>query len=214
MFFCRYDNSERNLHADVWKITETIEELSSLVADEEQLTYANEAFCGEKRRREWLATRLLARRMFGENISIEYESSGRPYINAKGFISISHTNDYVAVAYSCDIPVGVDIERRDRDMSRSAARFVDEEELDAMDAVRRNDSLLLHWSVKEAVYKITGNLGGSFRDNIKIAPFRLENRGVLNVFLQGVDFVYENFTVEYFFEQDFVIVLCYPLINE
>ena len=97
MLFYKKESADKRWQFAVWEITETVEELSSLVADEALVAFADTNFGGDKRKREWLATRLLLRELMGAEVYVEYDSAGRPFINGGPFVSISHTDGFAAI---------------------------------------------------------------------------------------------------------------------
>ncbi len=194
----------------VWKITETVEELSSLVDDIAMLSYANEHFAGVKRRSEWLATRLLVKELLGSDVQIEYDASGKPYIKGVTSVSISHTDGFVAVVLSYNLQVGIDVERRNRCLDATYMRFMNEKELPALECENRNDVMLVHWTAKEALFKIVGNLGGSFKENILLSRFALKKKGIVELRLHNIEHSCNRYMVEYHINDMFVLSLCYP----
>ena len=192
----------------VWRITETADELSLLV-DEGSAAYARDAFTSEKRRAEWLAVRaVLARKLPGARIV--YDDAGKPLLEgAHGHLSISHTDGYAVVAFSPGCEVGVDVEPVSRDVLSVSRRFMPQELLGALPPAERNRMALLNWCAKEALYKITGDLGGNFKDNILVDGFGLEDEGRVALSLVGVDCPGEPFYVaDYSFYDDLLVVLC------
>lgn len=194
----------------VWEITETVEELSSLVNDAAIVSYANEHFAGIKRRSEWLATRLLVKELLGKNTQIEYDQTGKPYIKDIPSISISHTDGYAAVIISYNLQVGIDIERRNRCLNETYKRFMSEQECAMLEYKNRNDLMLVHWTAKEALFKIVGNLGGTFKDNISLSRFKYEKNGEVNLCLHNVIATHYTYKVEFSVNEMFVLSICYP----
>lgn len=79
---------------------------------------------------------------------IEKAPSGKPYFLGEGlFLSPSHTEDFYAVAFA-PFPIGLDVEREDREKKRVAEKYFDEEE--------SRFSFSFVWTAKEAVTKLTG----------------------------------------------------------
>lgn len=167
----------------VWKITETAEELSSLVASES----AAEAILlrGEQRRREWLAVRALLPLLCGDGARIVYDANGKPLLeNAEGFISISHTRGYALLAHSADVPFGVDVELADRSVSAVSSRFMDRADVGQLYPHEAEKAMLQRWCVCEALFKLVGDVGGTYKDNIFMPlPFPAGG-GELNVSLR------------------------------
>lgn len=193
----------------VWKITETADELSLLVPSE-QACYARETFASEKRRAEWLAVRAIVAQQFGDKARVVYDVAGKPSIeDVTGYISVSHTKGYAVVAFSRECEVGVDVELVSRDVLPVAGRFMPAESLDVFPSVERNKVALLNWCAKEALFKITGDLGGNFKDNISVGELGSGERGRVTLTLTGVDCPSEPlFVADYSFCEELLVVLC------
>ena len=193
----------------LWKITETADELSCLVP-EEQAFYAREAFASVKRRAEWLAVRAILALKFGGRVQIVYDGAGKPLLDGvAGYVSVSHTKGYAVVAFSRDSEVGVDVELTSRDVMSVAGRFMPAESLDVYPPVERNRVALLNWCAKEALFKITGDLGGNFKENISVGNFELKACGRLPLSLVEVDCPGEPlYVADYSFNDDLLVVLC------
>lgn len=96
---------------------------------------------------EWMAKTILAE-MSGtplEEIHLLRTEKGKPYAEGLPFFSITHSDEYVAVAVS-DRPVGIDMERLRPADPRLAERI-------GADPTR----FFEEWTAKEAHYKIYGN---------------------------------------------------------
>lgn len=193
----------------VWKITETADELSLLVPGE-QSCYARETFASEVRRAEWLAVRAIVAQQFGYKACVVYDVAGKPSIEgASGYISVSHTKGYAAVAFSRECEVGVDVELMSRDVLSVAARFMHVESLDLLPPVKRNRVALVNWCAKEALFKITGDLGGNFKDNISVGELGEGETGHVALTLMGVEYPDEPlFVADYSFCEELLVVLC------
>ena len=112
-----FENLKSFCNAEIffWHIKEGCNELSEYIADNGTLlSEAKRRFKSESRQREWLATRALLHSTQYKGETILYNDNGKPYLAGNNrHISISHTNEYVAIAVS-DYPIGIDIERADR----------------------------------------------------------------------------------------------------
>ncbi len=95
-----------------------------------------------------------ARKRFGIEPPVEYEYSenGKPHLKdpANGYMSISHAGLAGACAIF-DYPVGIDIERSDRDVTRIMKRLLSPNEA-ATNEMRPLDI----WCIKESYVKMTG----------------------------------------------------------
>lgn len=121
-----------------------------------------QAFAIEKRRREFLLGRAVARQLVGERLELEpskaplktAESGAVDVAGASLFVSIAHSGDQ-AVAAVADRAVGVDLERV-RERRSGLHRFVlhpDEHRLFDDLPLERHRTLILAWTLKEAVLK-------------------------------------------------------------
>lgn len=168
----------------IWHITETAEELRSLLATDRYDAQLAEKRC-EARRAEWLAVRLLIAQVLGADKTIAYHPSGRPYlIDGSWHISVSHTRGYAAIAYHRTRSVGVDIEHISPRVERIAPRFTRPEEeayIEPHDECERMMYHLINWSVKEALYKLADNVAAAdFRAVFSIRPYVLGECGSLS----------------------------------
>ena len=155
-----------------WGLTEPSEELLQWVtltaADMELL----QAFRIEKRRREWLASRLLVKTVTGIDPVISYLPNGKPYLQKPHqHISISHTNDLAVVVLHPGHQVAVDVEMITPRVTKVADRFLHASEV-AM--IPLGDALLwqtLIWCAKEALFKYYGQQAIDFKQHFRVMPF-------------------------------------------
>lgn len=114
---------------------------------------------GSRRRLEVLAVRRALKELLGEEYEVLYDELGAPRLaNNSKHISISHTNDYVAVIADEQSPVGIDIERRGTRVQKVVSHFLRPEELELLSQTGDMDlALHLAWSAKEAAYKVLGH---------------------------------------------------------
>ncbi len=135
----------------VWQKSETVAELLAMLSlcDFEKDEY--NLIANDRRRTEWLATRLLLNRMLGVHSMIHHNESGKPYLQEnKSFISISHSPNMVAVMVS-DANVGIDIEQIRPRVTKVRSKFLTGNELDWCVT---DEQHTLVWTVKEAAYKL------------------------------------------------------------
>lgn len=171
----------------IWHITESPDTLYALLAT----TKYDTQLAGKKneaRRAEWLAVRLLVKELFGSEAEVAYHPTGRPYLKgADTYISISHTRDYAAVAYSTAGPIGLDIERISDRVERIAHRFTSTDEAAYIDTHGQQDRPMYHlinWSAKETLYKLLDDTRmADFKAAFHIAPYTLASKGMLDATL-------------------------------
>lgn len=167
-----------NLTVAVWKVDETVEQLRSMFHQFSVYEEGFARFSAEKRKQEWLAVRVLLKEMLGEEKSIAYLPSGKPYLeDGSMHVSFSHTHGYVAVALHPSAEVGVDIEQYGTRVQRVASRFIREDEKVSIASGDEIVGLLLHWSAKETMFKLMDDQGVDFIDHLRVLPFQLEKSG-------------------------------------
>lgn len=131
----------------LWRVTESEQVLAGFTQSNIELPANHE------RRLERLATMALLKSQ-GLPIVYSYDKWGRPFFaDSDVNFSVSHTNGLVAVAYSSDIFVGIDVERISRNFERVLKKI-----LTAREACHAGnysqEHLALIWSAKEAIYKL------------------------------------------------------------
>ena len=190
----------------VWHIAESDEWLLSQLPAVERDVAAS--LGGGRRRSEWAATRLLLRELLGAGTAVVYDACGKPSLAAGGNVSISHTRGYAAVALCENDSVGLDIELCDRVVGVAKERFLREGELDDYQPGQRNAAALLRWTASEALFKLVGDLGGNYRDNILLEhKTPLQPAGALEMSVVGLN-CNDSFCLNYIFDAPFLLSLC------
>ena len=161
----------------IWELTESELELGTLVP----------ACCGllgslmrENRRKERLAVQALLCKLFGDDVRLDHDLNGRPFLpNKPDHVSIAHTQRFVVVMSHPVRRVGVDIERLDRNFSTVEARALAPCERSYLSSERRPLQLAILWSAKEAFFKYISQEKIDFATQMEIEPFIPEEFGVL-----------------------------------
>ena len=193
----------------VCRFEESFPELSALCDDASLVEYALGHFSNEKRRCEWLAARILVKKLLGSCAEVGYSADGKPrLLDGSRYISISHTTGYVAVALHTECCVGVDVEAVGTKVLGLCKRFLSAEEIDTIDKNNELTAILLHWSAKESFYKIVGNKGGSFAENFMVTPFVVGQSGDFFISYTYKGVLVKKLRVNYFVEKDYVFTLC------
>ena len=177
---------EESLSADtcmaLWKIEETAQQLEEqLQLKSHELTFLR-SLIGEKRNLQWLATRVLLRKMLNtqDYIDLRTDENGKPYLeNNSHHISLSHSFGYAAVIISESNKVGIDIEIIKPKIENIAHKFLNNNEILFVGKENRVEQLYVCWCAKEALYKLNGERETSFKDNIYLQPFNYQNTGCL-----------------------------------
>lgn len=183
----------------VWKITESEDELramTSIPTDElEEISYIK----SESLRKQKLAVRALLDVMFEEKVYLSHHDNGRPYIeNCVTNISISHTDNYVAVILNDIEDVGIDIEALSRDFSAVEKKALSEDEIDDLeDDETRNKQLAIYWCAKEAIFKKFSQYNLDFAEQIEVERFHPRSEGELEATFTDKDGYQEDIKLEY-----------------
>lgn len=119
------------------------------------------------RQREYVATRILRTINFG-NEPILYSKIGAPYIKGEGFISISHANHVVGMAYCSNFQVGLDLEPIHKKVMRVKHKFLSENEIQETNTSSVEEMIKV-WSGKEALYKLAGRKQIIFAENLLLS---------------------------------------------
>lgn len=150
----------------LWRFDETFEMLSSC--------YPNISNSGDFKRRkgrslrrngELIVERLLLDELFGNDVELLHDGDGRPFLSNGCNISISHTKGCVAAIVAETKNVAVDAEYVNDRVNRIAARFMRNDEISGTLFER-----LLHWCVKETLYKFYSSDKLEFND-IRLVSF-------------------------------------------
>jgi phosphopantetheinyl transferase len=99
---------------------------------------------------------LIAEKLKLDEDTFQYTAQGKPYLPGSSvYFSISHSGDWAVLAVA-DTPIGVDIERTNRDninKDRIAARFFTETERRWLAENNNPDAFYYVWTAREAAYK-------------------------------------------------------------
>ena len=157
----------------VWRLTETEEALRDMLpscADLNELSTISHP----QKKREWMAGRIVLAHIVAEAGEVfkgtwkdEY---GKPFlVDSAQQVSITHTLDYVAAVIHPTLPVGIDMEKKNDKLIRTARKYLNENELvEAEDSLSK---LCIYWCGKEALYKLNGRNQVSFRQAISVDSF-------------------------------------------
>ena len=156
-----------------WKVEESVEELLVMLGNDKELTEQISQFGSEKRKLEFLATRVLLNVVLDDDKKIAYFPSGAPYLKDKSFnISIAHTGGCVVIILHPSKKVGIDIEKISDKVVRIKHKFLSKEELDFVDNSLEKTHLTLLWCAKESLYKIIDVEIIDFVADLRVMPFQ------------------------------------------
>lgn len=153
---------KKNARIIVWKISESEEELASMIENKDHLEEIRNRKA-ESNRKQYLATRIILEEEGLDN-QLKKDINGKPQLK-NGFISITHDSSFVAVMIA-DYQCGIDLQSISKKVLRIKHKFFDENDL-----MIESDELLgltIAWSLKEAIYKIHGDPLVYFREHMRI----------------------------------------------
>lgn len=126
----------------------------------------------ETRKQEWLATRILLKKILMKEKKIIYTNSGKPYLlNNQFYISISHTKKIAAIIVNKKKQVSIDIEYISPRIQNIQNYFLNKIEKKNLSQKELIIHLLLHWSAKEVIYKFLNKKEVEFKTQFYINPF-------------------------------------------
>ncbi len=166
-----FKSRQINPHAaySLWHITEELAELEALstdiIFDEDYNRFHT------LKKKEYLSTRIVINQLLNQFDISDYkllkDYCGKPYVlGRKVHISISHAYPYAVGLINTKNKCGIDIEQPGERILRIADKFLNSEE--------RNEcgtdihKLTTFWCAKEALYKLYGKKGLSFKDDLEI----------------------------------------------
>ncbi|HOL01132.1 MAG TPA: 4'-phosphopantetheinyl transferase superfamily protein, partial [Paludibacteraceae bacterium] len=159
----------------IWQVTESKEELFQQLDGQTIDLLEYEKLKNERRQVEYLGTRIALKKLLNKEINLYHTSEGKPYLEDECYqISISHSQQWIAVIAHPNLSVGIDIECFQPKILKLYERFLNDEELKYFGDEKNIRKLTLIWSAKEVIYKIIGNEAVNFSHQIQVLPFKLK----------------------------------------
>ena len=191
----------------VWHVTESEEELLSLTSVPNDELEEISLFRSESQRRQKLAVRALINEVFEDKMYLNHHDNGQPYLeNCATNISITHTDNYVAIIIHDEEEVGIDMESLDRDFSVVEKKALSEDEIDDLEKDRRNEQLAIYWCAKEAIFKRMSQNRVVYAEQIEVEKFNVRKEGELEATFIHKDEHEEDFELEYMIFDRHVLV--------
>ena len=133
----------------IWKLTESVSELESLMSDE-VISEKYKGFNHDLRRLEWLGARALMSEMSLKK-TLQYTEHGKPFYPSGPKISISHSKDFIAIIAHPENEVGIDVQEVVDKVRRIKHKFCNPHELNWATS---DEDFTIIWSTKEALFKV------------------------------------------------------------
>ena len=122
---------------------------------------------GKKSKEYFLAVRKLLENEDPE-LNIDYDSKGKPFLNKQKGISISHSNEMVAIGISNETHFGIDIQHKTDKIFKIKSKFLSKNESKFLGKTDDIEFLTKLWSAKESIFKALGKEGVSFSNDLEI----------------------------------------------
>ena len=151
----------------VWRVTSSLNDLCKNPNLSKKELEEVSTLKSEKRKIEFLACRIALKELFNNDLELKHHESGKPYIKEANHISISHSKDYIAIAYG-EENIGIDIEQPHQKMLKLIPRILSETELKQFQQNPTIENACEMWGAKESVLKYIGDKNLNYRDEIKI----------------------------------------------
>ena len=157
----------------------------------------------EKKSKEYfLAVRKLLKNEDSE-LTIEYDSKGKPHLNKKKGISISHSNEIVAICISNEIDFGIDIQHKTDKIFKIKSKFLSKNEGKFLGKTDNMEFLIKVWSAKESIFKALGKEGVSFLNDIEIDT--IKDKDLFRAGYYKKDNIKIKFDLDFLFIEEYII---------
>jgi 4'-phosphopantetheinyl transferase len=138
-------------------------------------------------------------------LTIDYNLIGKPFLNKQKGISISHSNEIVAIAISNEIDFGIDIQYKTDKVFKIQNKFLSEMESKFLGKKNDLESLIKVWSAKESIYKALGKEGVSFSNDLEIDI--INDKDFFRAGYYRKDNIKTKFDIDFIYIEEYII--CY-----
>ena len=159
-------------------------------------------------REQFLATRKVLA-LENTDYKITYNNNGKPSLNSKYNISISHSHEIAALVISDNSKIGLDVQLNENKIFNIQDKFLNPTEKLNIGENPSLKILTMIWTSKESIYKAVGLKGISFSDNIKIEKVVEEDKTGIGYYTNGSEKV--KFDLKFFYIDEYTI--CYACQN-
>ena len=138
-------------------------------------------------------------------LTIDYDLKGKPFLNKQKGISISHSNEIVAICISNEIDFGIDVQYKTDKVFKIQSKFLSEMESKFLGKKNDLESLIKVWSAKESIYKALGKEGVSFSKDLEINT--VNDKDLFRAGYYKKDNIKIKFDLDFLFIEEYII--CY-----
>ena len=157
-------------------------------------------------REQFLATRKVLA-LENSDYKITYNNNGKPSLNSKYNISISHSHEIAALVISDNSKIGLDVQLNENKIFNIQDKFLNPSEKLNIGENPSLKILTMIWTSKESIYKAVGLKGISFSDNIKIDKVVEEDKIGIGYYINGTEKV--KFDLKFFYVDEYTICFAY-----
>lgn len=157
-------------------------------------------------REQFLATRKILA-LENSDYKITYNNNGKPSLNSKYNISISHSHEIAALVISDNSKIGLDVQLNENKILNIQDKFLNpSEKLN----IGENPSLIILtmiWSSKESIYKAIGLKGTSLSNDIIIDKVVEKDKTGIGYYINETEKV--KFDLKFFYIDEYTICYAY-----
>ena len=167
----------------------------SFLSFREKLAMAN--ISHPEKKKEWITARLAIFEALNV-LDVNYpgffkdEHGKSQSMNNIGYVSLSHTEGFAAAVYHKVLPVGIDLEFIRDKVLKIGKRFLAPSEIEFLELDPKHYTMA--WSAKESIFKCQGKRGVSFRENICLEPFSIDDKIIFGE-IRGLNLVDHRYQI-------------------
>ena len=132
-------------------------------------------------RKQFLASRKLIA-LVDPDLKVSYKDD-IPFLSNNRSISISHSEEMVAILISKESGIGVDVEKINKKVDSIKSKFLNQKEISYLSGDGETRNLTRAWTAKEAIYKALRKPGIIFSENILLEEFDSEAKSGIGKFI-------------------------------
>ena len=136
-------------------------------------------------------------------LTIDYDLKGKPFLNKQKGISISHSNEIVAIGISNEIDFGIDVQFKTDKVFKIQSKFLSQMESKFFEKKNDLESLIKVWSAKESIYKALGKEGVSFSKDLEINT--VNDKDLFRAGYYKKDNIKIKFDLDFLFIDEYII---------
>lgn len=190
-----------------WQITEDVTSLFRSVSLKDTSLFRLEGMKSKEHQKGFLAVRMLLQHLGYTDYDLIYDDAGKPHLNDKKHISISHSHEFSCICISDEL-MGIDLEKLKEETLKIAPRFMEVKHLENLSVSEQIQKATVVWGIKESIFKIKNEKGISFPEHISEDEFCLSNKKCLAEL--HFNKTIEKFKIHFYKIEDYIFVCAFP----